>query len=59
VHEGVEVKCGVESVGEVMEEVDLERLDANLWVGCVRVKEHRRSGAIVTFKLVLGWGRFD
>jgi hypothetical protein len=61
VHEGVEVKCGVESVGEVMEEVDLERLDANLWVGRVRVEEYRLSGAIVTFKMVLGrrrfWGR--
>jgi hypothetical protein len=57
VHEGVEVEGGVEGVGELVEEIDLERLDADFGVGGVRMEEHRRSGAIVAFEAGFGWGR--
>ena len=58
VHEGVEVEGGVEGVGELVEEVDLEGLDADFGVGGVGVKECGRGGAIVAFEGVFGWGRF-
>src|SRR5882757_8605352 len=58
VHEGVEIEGGVEGVGELVEEVDLEGFNANFWVGGVGVKECGRSGAIVAFEGVFGWGRF-
>lgn len=57
-HEGVEVERGVEGVGEFVEEVDLERLDANLWVGGVGVEEGGRGGAIVAFEGLCGCWRF-
>jgi hypothetical protein len=53
-HEGVEIESGVEGVGELVEEVDLEGLDANFWVGGVGVEEHRRGGAVVAFEGVFG-----
>ena len=56
-HEGVEVEGGVEGVGEVVEEVDLERLDANFRVGGVGVKEYGRGGTVVAFEGFLGRGR--
>ncbi len=58
VHEGVEVEGGVEGVGELVEEVDLEGFDANFGVGGVGVEENRRGGAVVAFEGVFGWGRF-
>src|SRR5580704_7123639 len=58
VHEGVEVEGGVEGVGELVEEIDLEGFDANFWVGGVRVEEYGRSGAVVAFEGVFGSGRF-
>ena len=57
VHEGVEVESRVERVGQVVEEVDLERLDANFGVDGVRVEECGRGGAVVAFEVVFGWGR--
>ena len=54
VHEGVEVEGGVEGVGEVVEEVDLEGFDANFGVGGVGVEECRRGRAIVAFEGVFG-----
>ncbi len=54
VHEGVEVEGGVEGVGEVVEEVDLEGLDADFGVGGVWVKESGRGGAVVAFEGVFG-----
>ena len=54
VHEGVEIEGGVEGVGELVEEVDLEGLDADLWVGGVRVEERGRDGAVVAFEGVFG-----
>jgi hypothetical protein len=57
VHEGIEVKGGIEGVGEFVEEVDLEGLDADLGVGGVGVEENRRGGAIVAFEGGFGWGR--
>ena len=44
VHQGVEVERGIERVGERVEEVDLERLDANLGVGGVGVKQRLGRG---------------
>jgi hypothetical protein len=58
VHEGVEIEGGIEGVGELVEEVDLEGLDANFRVGGVGVEEVGRGGAIVAFEGVLGRGRF-
>ncbi len=58
VHESVEIEGGVEGVGELVEEVDLEGLDANFWVGGVRVEEDRRGGAIVAFEGMGGRGCF-
>jgi hypothetical protein len=58
VHEGVEVKGSVEGVSELVEKVDLERLDANFWIIGVRVEECRRGGAVVAFEGVCGRGRF-
>ncbi len=58
VHEGVEVEGGVEGVGEGVEEVDLEGLDADLRVGCVRMVERGRGGAIVALEGVCGRGSF-
>jgi hypothetical protein len=58
VHEGVEVEGGIEGVGEVVEELDLEGLDANFRVGGVGMEELRGWGAVVTFVRVLGCGRF-
>jgi hypothetical protein len=56
VHQCVKVESGVESVGEVVEEVDLEGFDSNFWVGGVLVEELGRLGAVVSFEwLVLGW----
>jgi hypothetical protein len=50
VHKGVEVEGGIESVGEDVEEVDLEGLDSNFWVGGVGVEELGRGGAVVTLE---------
>ena len=58
VHQGVEVEGAVEGVGEVVEELDLEGLDANLGVGRVGVEELLAWGAIVTLVGVLGRGCF-
>ncbi|WP_433983240.1 hypothetical protein RBB78_17485 [Tunturiibacter empetritectus] len=46
-HEGVEVEGSVEGVGEVVEELDLEGLDANFGVGGVGVEELLGGGAVV------------
>ncbi|WP_433964178.1 hypothetical protein [Tunturiibacter gelidiferens] len=43
-HEGVEVEGGVEGVGEVVEELDLEGLDADFGVGGVGMEELRGRG---------------
>ena len=43
VHEGVEVEGGVEGVGEGVEEVDGEGLDADVGVRCVGVEEGARA----------------
>jgi hypothetical protein len=58
VHEGVEIEGCVECVGQSVEEVDLERLDANFGVDGVRVEECGRGGAVVAFEAVFGRGRF-
>ena len=57
-HEGVEVEGGVEGVSKFVEEVDLKRLNANLWVCGVGVEEYGRGGAVVAFEGVFGWGCF-
>ena len=44
VHEGVEVEGGVEGVGEALEEVELERFDADVGVGGVGVEEDALAG---------------
>ena len=54
VHEGVEVERGVQGVGELVEEVDLEGFHANSGVGGVRMKEDWRGRAVVTLEWVLG-----
>ena len=58
VHEGVEVEGGVEGVGEVVEEVDLQGLDANSGVCGVGVEELGCGGAVVAFEVVFGRWRF-
>jgi hypothetical protein len=52
VHEGIEIEGGVEGVGEVVEEVDLEGLDADFGVGGVRVEELGGGRAIVAFEML-------
>ena len=48
-HEGVEVKGGVEGVGKAEEEVELEGLDADVGVGGVGMEEGAAGRSVVPF----------
>jgi len=52
VHEGVEIECLVEGIGEAMEELELERFDAR--AGGSVDGYGLRMGPVVAFEWIIG-----